>query len=126
MSLSVGQSTIVGSVAFRKSSELSSSARGFLKIYGFSYGFPWVDGAGHEISAEVLNCCRSGVQSSCFVSSSSCNLFLYCKHYRQMLYLYDFSCLVRFVPDIFLATRLDNSKSRCQISKAVFHVYPAG
>ena len=27
--------------------------RGFLKIYGFSYGFPWVDGAGHEISAEV-------------------------------------------------------------------------
>ena len=86
MSLSVGQSTIVGSVAFRKSSELSSSARGFLKIYGFSYGFPWVDGAGHEISAEVLNCCRSRVQSSCFVSSSFCNLFLYCKHYRQMLY----------------------------------------
>ena len=34
---------------------LALLVRGYLQIYGFSYGFPWVDGAGHEISAEVPN-----------------------------------------------------------------------
>ncbi|CAE7433928.1 PHPT1 [Symbiodinium microadriaticum] len=36
--------------------------RGFLKIYGFSYGFPWADGAGHEISAEVCREFFSGYE----------------------------------------------------------------
>ncbi|CAE7774494.1 PHPT1 [Symbiodinium necroappetens] len=37
--------------------------RGFLKIYGFSYGFPWADGAGHEISAEVCREFFSGYEA---------------------------------------------------------------
>mmetsp|Transcript_35764 Transcript_35764/g.83417 ORF Transcript_35764/g.83417 Transcript_35764/m.83417 type:complete len:224 (-) Transcript_35764:136-807(-) len=36
--------------------------RGFLKIYGFSYGFPWADGTGHEISAEVCSNFFSGYE----------------------------------------------------------------
>ncbi|CAE7240546.1 PHPT1, partial [Symbiodinium pilosum] len=36
--------------------------RGFLKIYGFSYGFPWADGAGHQISAEVCKDFLSGYE----------------------------------------------------------------
>ncbi|CAJ1374209.1 unnamed protein product [Effrenium voratum] len=38
---------------------LHDAQRGVLKIYGFSYGFPWVKGAGHEITAEV---CRGHFQ----------------------------------------------------------------
>eukprot|EP00933_Yihiella_yeosuensis_P071700 TRINITY_DN7992_c1_g1_i1.p1 TRINITY_DN7992_c1_g1~~TRINITY_DN7992_c1_g1_i1.p1 ORF type:complete len:236 (-),score=38.63 TRINITY_DN7992_c1_g1_i1:159-866(-) len=32
---------------------LRDSERKVIRIYGFSYGFPWVEGAGHEISATV-------------------------------------------------------------------------
>ena len=114
MSPSAGQSTIVGSVAFRKSFDLSSSPRGFLKIYGFSYGFPWVDGAGHEISAEVRIVGNRVRRVLVFFFK-----FLQPFSLSQALYTYgvcNFSCLVRFVQDIFLATRLDNSESRCQFS----------
>ncbi|CAE7233378.1 PHPT1 [Symbiodinium natans] len=36
--------------------------RGFIKIYGFSYGFPWAEGTGHEISAEVCKNYFAGYQ----------------------------------------------------------------
>ncbi|CAK9100202.1 unnamed protein product [Durusdinium trenchii] len=42
---------------------LHDTQRGFIQIYGFSYGFPWVEGAGHEISAEVCRQYFSGYEA---------------------------------------------------------------
>ncbi|CAK9100204.1 unnamed protein product [Durusdinium trenchii] len=43
---------------------LHDTQRGFIQIYGFSYGFPWVEGAGHEISAEVCRQYFSGYEAT--------------------------------------------------------------